>query len=70
MPTVTLTARRWPSPRSPSQADAATVGVIVGAGVVYIVGAAAIRQLLNRRRMAAWDADWLATAPAWNRQSW
>ena len=29
-----------------SQADAATTGVIVGAGVVYIVGAAAIRQLL------------------------
>jgi hypothetical protein len=53
-----------------SQADAATVGVIVGAGVVYIVVAAATRQLLNRRRMAAWDADWLATAPAWNRQSW
>jgi hypothetical protein len=53
-----------------SQADAATVGVIVGAGVAYIVVAAATRQLLNRRRMAAWDADWLATAPAWNRQSW
>jgi len=53
-----------------SQADAATVGVIVAAGVVYITGAAAIRQLLNRRRMAAWDADWAATAPTWNRQSW
>ena len=53
-----------------SQADAATTGVIVGAGVAYIAGAAAIRQLLNRRRMAAWDADWLATAPAWKRQSW
>ena len=53
-----------------SQADAATVGVIVASGVVYIVGAAAIKQLLNRRRMAAWDADWAATAPTWNRQSW
>ena len=53
-----------------SQADAATVGVIVGAGVVYIVVTAATRQLLNRRRMAAWDADWLATAPAWKHQSW
>jgi hypothetical protein len=53
-----------------SQADAATTGVIVGAGVVYIAGAAAIRQLINRRRMAAWDADWLATAPTWNRQRW
>jgi len=53
-----------------SQADAATIGVIVAAGVLYICGAAAIRQVLNRRRMAAWDADWVATAPAWNRQRW
>jgi type II secretory pathway pseudopilin PulG len=53
-----------------SQADAATVGLIIAGGVVYMTAAAAIRQLLNRRRMAAWDADWVATAPAWNRQSW
>ena len=53
-----------------SQADAATIGVIVASGVVYIVAAAAIRQLFNRRRMAAWDSDWVITAPTWNRQSW
>src|SRR5689334_17938887 len=53
-----------------SQADAATIGVIVAGGVVFITGAAAIRQLVNRRRMAAWDADWVATAPTWNPQSW
>lgn len=53
-----------------SQADAAAIGVIVASGVVYIVAAAAIRQLFNRRRMAAWDADWVVTAPTWNRQSW
>jgi hypothetical protein len=53
-----------------SQADAATVGVLIGSGVVYIAGAAAVRQLMNRRRMAAWEADWLVTAPAWNHQSW
>ena len=53
-----------------SQADAATTGVIVVAGVAYLASAAAVRQLLNRRRMAAWDADWAATAPAWNRQRW
>jgi hypothetical protein len=57
-------------PEIASQADAATTGVIVGTGVVGIAGAAAVRQLLNRRRMAAWDADWAATAPTWNRQSW
>ncbi|MGH3212267.1 MAG: Rv1733c family protein [Trebonia sp.] len=53
-----------------NQADAATIGVIVAAGVIYICGAGATRQLLNRRRMAAWDADWVTTAPAWNRQRW
>ncbi len=53
-----------------SQADAATIGVIIVGGVVCITGAAAIRQLLNRRRMAAWEADWVTTAPTWNRQSW
>jgi hypothetical protein len=59
-----------PASEAASQADAATVGVIVAGGVVYLVGAVAIRQLLNRRRMAAWDTDWAATAPTWNRQSW
>lgn len=53
-----------------SQADAATIGVIVASGVVYVVAAATIRQLFNRRRIAAWDADWAITAPTWNRQSW
>jgi hypothetical protein len=53
-----------------SQADAATIGVFVAAGVLYITAAAAIRQLANRRRMAAWDADWVTTAPMWNRQRW
>jgi hypothetical protein len=53
-----------------SQADAATIGVIVAALVCYIGAATAIRQLLNRRRMAAWDADWVTTGPTWSRQRW
>jgi hypothetical protein len=53
-----------------SQADAAMVGAIAGVAIVSLACAGAIRQLLNRRRMAAWEADWLATAPTWNRQSW
>lgn len=53
-----------------SQADAAAIGVVIAAGVAYIAGAAVIRQLANRRRMAAWEADWVVTAPAWNRQRW
>ncbi|HET9080777.1 MAG TPA: hypothetical protein VFO01_09710 [Trebonia sp.] len=52
------------------QADAAMVGAIAGTGLVYVVGSWAILRLLNRRRMAAWEADWLATAPTWNRQRW
>ena len=52
------------------QADAAMAGTIAGVGIVCAAGAGAIRQVLNRRRMAAWDADWLATARTWNRQKW
>jgi hypothetical protein len=52
------------------QADAAVVGSIAGIGLVYLAGAGAIAAVLNRRRMAAWDADWRATAPTWNRQRW
>lgn len=53
-----------------SQADAIMVGVIVAAGIAWVCGTAAIRQLANHRRMAAWEADWVATAQAWNRQRW
>jgi hypothetical protein len=51
-------------------ADAARAGAVGGMAVLCVAGATAIRQLLNRRRMAAWEADWLATAPTWNRQRW
>jgi hypothetical protein len=40
------------------------VGVIVSAGVLTLAGALALRTL-NKRRMAAWDADWHATGPRW-----
>ncbi len=53
-----------------SQADAIMVGVIVAAGIASVLGATAIRQLFNHRRMAAWEADWTTTARAWNRQRW
>lgn len=53
-----------------SQADAIMVGVIVMAGIACVCGTAAIRQLANHRRMAAWEADWVSTAQAWNRQRW
>jgi hypothetical protein len=53
-----------------AQADAAMVGAIVGTGLLYLVGAGLIVHLANRRRIAAWEADWQATAPMWNRQRW
>jgi len=28
------------------------------------------RMIMNRRRIAAWEADWTVTAPMWTRQSW
>lgn len=59
-----------PAAEVSSQADATRVGVIVVACVFYVGVAGAIRQLMHRRRMAAWEADWLITAQMWNRQSW
>jgi hypothetical protein len=53
-----------------SDADAAATGVVLGIVAGCAAGAAGIRQLLNRRRMAAWETDWIVTAPAWNRQRW
>jgi hypothetical protein len=32
--------------------------------VLTVAGALALRAL-NKRRMAAWDADWQATGPHW-----
>lgn len=51
------------------QADAAMVGAAVGVGLVYVAVTGVIVAVLNRRRMAAWEADWLAKARAWNHQS-
>jgi hypothetical protein len=39
------------------------LGVTASAGVLGLTGALALR-LLNKRRMAAWDADWQATGRA------
>jgi hypothetical protein len=52
------------------QADLASTGAIAGLALLYLCEAVVIRQVLNRRRLAAWDADWTVTEPAWNRQRW
>jgi hypothetical protein len=52
------------------QGDAGAIGAVAGVIVAFLAGTGVIRYLLHRRRMAAWEADWLLTAPTWNRQSW
>jgi hypothetical protein len=45
-------------------------GAAVGALAIALIAACwLVRWALNRRRMAAWDADWLAIAPRWRPRS-
>ena len=50
------------------QGSMAALGAVVGVGVVYLCATVIVRSVLNRRRMAAWAADWAVTARVWNRQ--
>jgi hypothetical protein len=43
---------------------AETFGVVTLATLLIITGLL-VRRALDKRRMAAWDADWLATGPRW-----
>ena len=52
------------------QGDVAALGTGVGIAVLYLCEAGIVRYVVNRRRMAAWDADWAVTAQVWNRQRW
>ena len=45
-------------------ASGEALGAIASAAVLIMVGATAL-WTLNKRRMAAWDADWHATGPRW-----
>jgi hypothetical protein len=53
-----------------SEGQLAAFGAVAGLGALYLGSAATARLVLHRRRMAAWDADWAVTAPAWNRRRW
>jgi hypothetical protein len=61
-------------PLTPAQvADQGTLMAFVAAAltiVACLLAAVATRIVVNRRRMAAWTADWEVTAPMWNRQRW
>jgi nitrate reductase gamma subunit len=52
------------------QADLAETGTIIGMAALFGCEMLIVRRVINRRRMAAWDADWAVTGPAWNRQRW
>lgn len=47
------------------QATLAEVGAVFAVATVLILAGAMTRRALNRRRLAAWDADWRATEPRW-----
>jgi hypothetical protein len=49
-----------------SRAQLAAGGVVGGLAVAFLVAGWAIRRFLDRRRLAAWDADWLANGPRWS----
>jgi hypothetical protein len=49
-------------------ADEATLAGILGVialGLLLALTGALVRHVLDKRRMAAWDADWRATGPRW-----
>lgn len=50
------------------QGEMGAFGAIAGLAACYLCAAAVVRLMLNRRRMAAWDAAWAVTARAWNRR--
>jgi hypothetical protein len=52
------------------QADLAAAGAVTRIGLLFLCGAVLIRHVLYRGRMAAWEAEWVVTARAWNRQRW
>jgi hypothetical protein len=47
------------------QAALAALLASSGLGLVLLGGGVLARRLLDRRRLAAWDAAWQATGPRW-----
>jgi len=51
-----------------SRAELSGALAVAGLVVALIVIGALVHWELNRRRLAAWDADWLATGPRWSQR--
>ena len=65
-----LTGQLADAPMTPadlvSRAQLAAEGAVGGLTVAFLVAGWVIRRFLDRRRLAAWDADWLANGPRWS----
>jgi len=61
-------------PMQPSQVSdqsaLAAVVAVVAVVLACLCGVVIARYAANKRRMAAWDADWIVSSRAWNRQRW
>ncbi len=58
-----------PPLRSPAgSAVAAGVLAPLAAGVLLFCAGGLVHRMLERRRLAAWDADWRVTGPRWTRK--
>jgi hypothetical protein len=53
-------------PQITSQAQVAGGMAVAGLAIVLVLAGWLARRVLDRRRMADWDADWLATGPRWS----
>ena len=49
-----------------NRADMSQVLAVAGLALALIVTGGLVHWALGRRRLAAWDADWLATGPRWS----
>jgi hypothetical protein len=49
-----------------NRADMSEVLAVAGLALALIVTGGLVHWALGRRRLAAWDADWLATGPRWS----
>lgn len=50
--------------------DVAAISAVLGVIIALSVSWGLARYLIGRQRMAAWDAEWAAIEPRWNRQRW
>ena len=53
-------------PKRPSTYRLAEYLTVAGLAIVLVIVGGLTRAALNARRLAGWDADWLASGPRWS----